>query len=398
MFSRFCGVFFLLFACSVPAQQRLGLIDSGSFSVDSFRQDVTGNGFADCAVGVPSFPLGGMVHIADFSDAANNGVIIQSIFPQVPGALFGWDVACDMDLTGDSIHDLVVGAPGYASGDGGVAVYAMSPNAAPQLRWFRAGAVSEQSNLGYSVAFMPDVNEDGVPEVVAGAPSITNSSAGSVHVLDGASGAVLMSQTFSSQCGFSIASGPGCDFNGDGNADFVTGDPVNGEVWMVDGASMNAVASYITSATAGRVGHAVEYYIGQDSLADVAAGCPASGPGMVLLIEGQGGDIATITSAGANNATAQFGFSIARIPDPVSMDESLAIGCPTGTLQGSNFSGFVERWSAGPSPQLGLVTQSIWAGDLQGYDVANGLEMLPAANSSILATAPTFRVGMTALY
>lgn len=137
------------------------------------------------------------------------------------GELFGASVAGVGDLNGDGIPDFVVGAPGANSSTGRVAAHS---GATGQLLWqFDWPKPGEQG--GFSVAGLGDVNGDNHADVVVGAPFAQDGN-GAAAVIDGHTGKALFSvraQRSGELFGFSVA-GVG-DVNGDGTPDFIVGAP-----------------------------------------------------------------------------------------------------------------------------------------------------------------------------
>jgi len=141
--------------------------------------------------------------------------------------LFGWDLASPGDLDGDGHPEILIGAPQSYVGNG----YA-------ELRSGRSGLVIQRwpglqfdESFGSAVAGAGDVDADGVPDLLIGAPYFDApglAGAGRVLVYSGATLA-LLHEIHGAQAGgvlgFTVA-GAG-DLDGDGHGDFMAGEPGN---------------------------------------------------------------------------------------------------------------------------------------------------------------------------
>ena len=143
-----------------------------------------------------------------------------------PGDQAGRSVAWVGDVNQDGVTDVVVGASAHRAA-GSVTLYS-GKDGVPL--WRVRGLF--QDDLGRSVAGAGDVNRDGYPDVIAGAPGISPQSggAGSALVFSGKDGAVLWrfdgtrgwSAPFQGDVFGSSVAGPG-DVNQDGYADLLVG-------------------------------------------------------------------------------------------------------------------------------------------------------------------------------
>jgi hypothetical protein len=146
---------------------------------------------------------------------------------QVTG-FFGWSVAAAGDISSDGIADMIVGAWGEYSGsgrayvlsgsDGSVLFQLTSPNSEPSGRF------------GYSVAAPGDVSQDGIPDVIVGAELEGPNNNGRAHAFSGQDGSVLstlVSPNDGTGDGFFGKSIAGArDINRDGVPDLIVGAPV----------------------------------------------------------------------------------------------------------------------------------------------------------------------------
>lgn len=168
---------------------------------------------------VPSVALLALVLLA--AVGAAQGYLLFEFPGSSAGDGFGWPVAGAGDVNADGFADLVVGAkfaPGGPSVVGEAKVLSGATGAVP---FTFAGTVAG-GYLGWSVAGAGDVNGDGLPDVIVGAPG---GPGGTARVISGASGAILHSfvaaLTGSDFFGGSVA-GPG-DVDEDGKTDLLVG-------------------------------------------------------------------------------------------------------------------------------------------------------------------------------
>ncbi len=162
---------------------------SALFGFSVAAGDLDGDGLPDIAVGGPGHSDEGRVVVLATGrvQLSAPGILEQTapevmqILPtgdSVGGAGFGWSVLL-VDLTGDGIDDLVVGAPGWGSG-GAIAVYVggqeqFAPWEDPTLAQpnllirFTPPEGSSQSGFGASLA-AGDLDADGLPELLVGSP------------------------------------------------------------------------------------------------------------------------------------------------------------------------------------------------------------------------------------
>lgn len=142
-----------------------------------------------------------------------------------PNEWFGHCVAAAGDINGDGVPDLVVGAPldSTIAYQAGSAQVLSGVNGA--LLIGKAGAAAG-GQLGFAVAGVGDANQDGFPDFAVGAPFQTSTyyEAGRTVVYSGASGTALWAvfgHTPTAWAGYSVAAGG--DINLDGSMDVIVG-------------------------------------------------------------------------------------------------------------------------------------------------------------------------------
>lgn len=149
--------------------------------------DIDGDGIADCALGAPGHDLHGAVFLLFGSVGldtapdltAPDGVSCVVLRGTIPGGRLGAAVQGGLQCTGETLPDLLLGAPGVRREDrvaggaylvpGGPALRGapLTQLPTPETVLFRG---IQDSGTGSSLALVPDVEGDGLAEVLLGAP------------------------------------------------------------------------------------------------------------------------------------------------------------------------------------------------------------------------------------
>ncbi|HEV8718050.1 MAG TPA: FG-GAP-like repeat-containing protein [Candidatus Binatia bacterium] len=211
--------------------------------------DLTGDGVPDLIISAFAQDGDGKAYVFD----GHNRKLLHTLAPpQTSGnSAFGWSVAAVSDLNHDGLSEIVVGAPyttvdkvavqGRAyvfNGKDGALLYTLND---PQPR---AGEV-----FGWRVAAGGDLNKDGVPDLLIGAPYKdigTNLAQGAAFVFNGADGKLLFplnNPVPRPYSGFGYMLIEGADVNGDSVPEILVGAPfqtvdqfhVQGEVFLFNG-------------------------------------------------------------------------------------------------------------------------------------------------------------------
>ena len=142
--------------------------DEFGFSV-SEAGDVNNDGYDDWIVGAPSNDAAGSNSGKAYVYSGPNGDLLYSFPGEAAYDYFGWSVAGAGDVNGDDYDDLIVGAPWNAGGgvDAGRA-YLFCGRTGALLCVFTGEAAYDE--LGRSVSGAGDVDNDGLEEVIVGAP------------------------------------------------------------------------------------------------------------------------------------------------------------------------------------------------------------------------------------
>jgi len=148
------------------------------------------------------------------------------------GAVFGWCVAVGRDYDGDSTPDVLIGSP-YKDREGnraeGEAFVFNGKNGALLLTLHNPAPTKPYSGFGLALTASPDINQDGVPEILVGAPFQTVDEfhiQGEAFLFDGRNGKHLAtfdnpSPHQGSMFGYTLAAQG--DVNGDHIPDFTIG-------------------------------------------------------------------------------------------------------------------------------------------------------------------------------
>ena len=159
---------------AVPDRILQGTVAGAHFGVGLAAADVNGDAHPDVLVGsAPDANATGSVHVF-FGGAAFDATADIVLAPPLSGDRFGVSLSGGADLDQDGWPDLVVGAPGTANGGPGYAfVYRGGPYLDSECEAILAGEKGLDS-FGRSVAATgSDVNGDGMPDLLVGACSAT---------------------------------------------------------------------------------------------------------------------------------------------------------------------------------------------------------------------------------
>ena len=199
------------------------------------RDSLNHDGVPDILVGAPYTTVGQVpVQGRVYAFSGSTQKLLYAIDDPTPhiGEGFGWQVTSGGDYNGDGIPDILIGAPYKDSDTSRAAGAAFVFNGADGslLRALHNPARAQAySGFGFSFASNFDVNRDGTPDILVGAPYQTVDQfhiQGEAFLFDGKDGKLLT--TFDnpfphqgSSLGYSVVT-PG-DVNGDEIPDFAIG-------------------------------------------------------------------------------------------------------------------------------------------------------------------------------
>jgi len=191
--------------------------------------DVNGDGYADVIVGARGFRANtGRAYVFLGSESMNS-VADLTITGEYADDSFGSSVSTAGDINGDAFSDIIIGAHRAASGAGRAYIYygGTVMNIYPDV--LLTGEIPSTYTFGSSVSSAGDVNRDGFSDVIIGAPGY-NTYTGQAFVyygspaMNNASDITLSSEGINTQFGHSVSSAG--DLNDDGFPDLIIGAPL----------------------------------------------------------------------------------------------------------------------------------------------------------------------------
>ncbi len=156
--------------------------------------DLTGDHIPELLVGAFAQEGNGRVFVFDGKD----GHVVHTFVPPLGAkeGAFGWSVAGGGDLDHDGAPDILIGAPYTTVGQVPVQgrVYAFSGHTQKLLFAMDDPSPRRGEGFGWQVASGGDYNGDGIPDILVGAPykdSDTSRAEGAAFVFNGADGSLL---------------------------------------------------------------------------------------------------------------------------------------------------------------------------------------------------------------
>jgi hypothetical protein len=197
------------------------------------------------------------------------------------GAYFGWAVSELRDVDGDGVTDVVVGeVDGGSKQRGRVWVFSGRTGT---LRFRRSGRAGEQN--GYAIADAGDVNRDGTDDVVSGAPGMAND-IGHAYLYSGTDGQTIARLHGRHHGdGFGAAVSSAGDVNGDGVPDLIVGAPgtatTPGHAYVISGRTLRVIRVLSAHTPGDEFGDGVAHTadLNGDGVPDLIVGASGTNPG-----------------------------------------------------------------------------------------------------------------------
>lgn len=213
--------------------------------------DMNGDGIPDFAVSDPASAYGVSITAGiTYFYSGSNGATITYLNGSVDWGWFGYAIEVLGDLNGDGYREFAIGSPNRASdlaNKGYVNIYSGNR----QLNFpllFRLYGDTPGARFGYSIASLPDINDDGVEDFMVGAPLEDKGSkqdVGKISFFSGADGSLLFpiyGTTSKGNFGHSLKHAFSIDGNGKKNV-------IAGQANGVDQIEMSNVQAYALAST-----------------------------------------------------------------------------------------------------------------------------------------------------
>ncbi len=255
-------------------------------SVDGLK-DIDGDGVPDIIIGAPYTSAMGRTGVGSATvRSGGDGQVIFKFDGANPGDYLGWAVAGIDDIDGDGVPDMIIAAPYASPGGRAQAGQVFVHSGATGELIFQLDGEEASANFGSSVATAWDIDGDGVPDIIIGAPGASprgKTQAGSVFVYSGATRKLIFRfdgpESFD---GFGASVAGGQDVDGDHVPDIIIGAPSASPDGKVGGGS-----AFVFSGAAGDLIFRFDGRAGGDSLGtSVAAAGDLNGDGRSEVIVG----------------------------------------------------------------------------------------------------------------
>ena len=262
-------------------------------------QDVDGDQVPEIGVSEPWLRQGNLYRGAVHLLSGATGELRWSLSAH-PFELLGEALTAIPDQNGDGIDELLAGAPGSSLGSSGKGAVVLISGAQGSFLRGLFGATAEE-RLGSAVGKVGDLDGDGYAEALVSALRPAGASSGEVRILSMQTGATLQTlasgRTFDG-FGETLAGLP--DVDGDGLPDVVVGAPRSdaggtnaGAVHLFSGATGAEILHVDGTQSQGRFGSWVTGMddLDGDQVSDLACGAQRQGDGLVHTLSAAGGAV-----------------------------------------------------------------------------------------------------------
>jgi hypothetical protein len=301
--------------------------------------DIDGDGTSDILVGAEFANSSGLLRNGSvFVYSGANGGLIYSFHGTADHEKFGSAVSSAGDINGDGFDDILVGSPAASPGaftnSGQVDIF----SGADGSSLLHLDGSADFAYFGRAVASCGDMDGDTVPDFIVG-ESGYNGNAGRVLVYSGATATVIHDVPGSATDGLGFSVSCAGDLDNDSVPDFLAGCPFtgsngfteNGRVVAYSGATAAVLLQLDGDADGVQFGRAVDggFDVDSDGRPDLIVGAPFTAPGGVIAAG------SAFVHSGAN------GQLLHRV-DGLNLGDNLGYSCAlTGDVDGDGFSDFV---------------------------------------------------------
>ncbi len=393
--------------------------------------DINADGFDDVVVSSPTFTHGenreGRVFVYFGSDNGIDFSAATTLESNQDDAYFGMSVAGAGDVNGDGYADIIVGSTGSGfepTHEGAAFIFLGGEQGLNTTAAWQVGSGQTNSQFGFSVKGLGDVNGDGFADVAVGSFYFDNTEVddGAVYIYAGnANGAstvalaTLKGNKASSEFGRSVSGG---DFNGDGYADLVVGNPADNQNFIQEGSvqiygggpnGLNTEqasifdANQVDAALGSSIANAGD--INGDGFNDIILGSPGfdtgfgnSGAAFIYLGSDTGLATNAITQLNGTQSEAAFGRSVAGAGDVNGDGYADIIVGSDGFDHGEQNEGaaFIYLGSAsGINSTVFASLESNQADAQFGFSVASAGDLNGDGFSDIIVGSPAYDHGQT---